>query len=324
MKVLLLSTGIGPFPNDGWGACENLVLDFAWGLQQNGVDVKILHTPDLANVLISAIAEWKPDGVVCEYDDHILFLEQTLQTYPTLPMFYTSHYAWLSQPDHVMHDSYIYRFIKTCQLAIQYPQFHLALLSEPIAHFYTMGGVPRMKLFIQPNGTRIDLIQFREQPLYRDRALCLGKIEDRKNQARLQTCETIDFVGPIDTPAFNASHPHYKGTWTRSQMYEHMTEYPCLVHLSQAEAHPLVIGEALAAGCAILCNEVSAANLPRDRYWIRIVDTSTVLNNPQRLQQDIREMCEIGVRFRQTIREWAVQNLDWRLKAARFLQHLSR
>lgn len=320
MRVLLLSTGIGPFPNNGWGACENLVIDFAWALQQIGVEIGILHTPDLAKVLCGTVAEWKPDCVLCEYDDHIIFLEELLRQFPSLPVFYTSHYAWLSQPDHMIRDPYMYRFMKACSLAQQYPQFHLALLSEPIAKFYEMGSVSRNKIVLQPNGTRTDLIQCRAEPLFRDRALCLGKIEERKNQAILQSCDSIDFVGPVCTNAFSSSH--YKGEWTRSQMYEHVTDYPCLVHISQAEAHPLVIGEALSAGCAILCNEISAENLPRDKPWIRIVDNS-ILRDMSRLSREIQEMCSLGIQCRQEIRNWAVQNLDWRLKAAQFLKQVA-
>ena len=68
MKVLLLSTGIGPFPNNGWGACENLTADLAWAFQQIGVEAAVLHVPSAAleTCLVPTMAEFHPDVVLAE------------------------------------------------------------------------------------------------------------------------------------------------------------------------------------------------------------------------------------------------------------------
>jgi len=320
MKVLLIGTGIGPWPNDGWGACENLVADFAWALEQAGAKVFILHEREPALHIEEVIQEFQPDIVHCEYDDHVIALVPVLQKYPHIKTLLTTHYAMLSQPYKLVQDGYMNRFLLSSDLACKSSMI-LAALSKEIANSYlTLGNVPAEKLWIFPNGTRTDKIACSESPLYSDRAICLGKIELRKNQAALQACPLIDFAGPITDPTFKETDT-YKGQWTRSQMYERLTHYPCLVLISKAEGHPLVIGEALAAGCAIVCNEVSAANLPRDVPWIRIVPES-ILDSPDTLTQAIQDMCRVGVQYRNDIRTWAVRHLDWRMRACSYLDHL--
>lgn len=316
MKVLLISTGIGSWPNTGWGACENVVADFAWALEKEGVDVKVLHTASLEKELVPLVEEWTPDLVHCEYDDHIVHLLPILEKMPTLRCILTTHYAYLSQPYRLVQDGYMWRFLLTSNLA-RLANLTLAVLSEEIATTYRLlGSVPSEKLWVFPNGTRTDRILCSDEPKYTDRAICLGKIESRKNQERLQRCEQIDFVGPIATNEFHVGST-YKGEWTREELYTNLTQYSCLVLYSEAEAHPLVIGEALAAGCSILCSSVAAANLPRDKPWIRI------LSSLENLDRHVKEMCELGVQHRQEITLWAQLNLDWRLRARTYLQKWS-
>jgi len=326
MKVLLISTGIGSWPNTGWGACENIVADFAWALEKEGADVKVLHTASLDKELVPLVEEWKPDVVHCEYDDHIIQLRPILEKMPNIRCVLTTHYAYLSQPYRLIQDGYMWRFLLTSNLA-RLANLTLAVLSEEIAATYQVfGSVPSEKLWVFPNGTRTDCILCNDEPKYPDRAVCLGKIESRKNQQHLQKCKQIDFVGPIATNEFQVGpiatnefqfDDSYKGQWTREELYTNLTQYSCLVLYSKAEAHPLVIGEALAAGCSILCSSVAAANLPRDKPWIRI------LSNLENLDRHVKEMCELGVQHRQEITLWAQLNLDWRLRARTYLEKWS-
>ena len=62
-----------------------------------------------------------------------------------------------------------------------------------------------------------------------------------------------------------------------------------------------------------LCTEEASANLPRDKSWIRIVDGEAELT------KEISELCVIGMSKRNEIRAWAVENLDWRLRARTYL-----
>lgn len=320
MKVLLIGTGIGPWPNDGWGACENLVADFAWALEQAGAEVLVVHQKNPEHVIEEKIREFKPDIIHCEFDDHLLALLPSLQKFPFIKTLLTQHYAMLSQPYKLAQDGYMNRFLFACDLANK-TSLTLAVLSKEIANtFADLGGVAPDKIWIFPNGTRTDKIQYAEAPRYSDRAICLGKIELRKNQAKLQACPQIDFVGPLTDDIFKVTEA-YKGQWTRNEVYENLTQYPCLVLISKAEAHPLVIGEALAAGCAVLCNEISAANLPRDVPWIRVVPDS-ILESPDILTKTVLEMCKIGCQYRSEIRQWAVRHLDWRMRACSYLDHL--
>ena len=315
MRILLISTGIGPWPCDGWGACENLTADFAWALQQEGAEVKVLHTKSVEAELMPLVESFRPDIVHCQYDDHFIHLLPILQIFPEIQCLLTTHYAYLDQDISLIQDSYMTKFIPTCQL-LKAKQFSLVALSDRIAKTYsTLGLVPENKIWILPNGTRTDLIQFDPQPTL-NRAICIGKIEPRKDQERLKSCPQVDFAGPIIIEGFDVG-TRYKGRWTRNQIYTELTKYSCLVLLSKAEAHPLVIGEALAAGCAILCSEVASANLPRNKPWIRIVGSDVDLN------KEIAEACVLGQTHRQEIRKWALENLDWRLRARKYIKRWS-
>ena len=315
MRILLISTGIGPWPCDGWGACENLTADFAWALQQEGAEVKVLHTESVEAELMSLVESFRPDIVHCQYDDHFIFLLFILQKFPKIQCLLTTHYAYLDQDITLIQDSYMTKFIPTCQL-LKVNQFSLVALSDRIAKTYrTLGSVPENKIWILPNGTRTDLIQFDPKPTL-NRAICIGKIEPRKSQERLKSCPQVDFAGPIIIKGFDVG-TRYKGCWTRNQIYTELTKYSCLVLLSKAEAHPLVIGEALAAGCAILCSEVASANLPRNKPWIRIVGHDVDLN------KEIADVCKLGQTYRQEIRQWALENLDWRLRARKYIKRWS-
>lgn len=319
MKVLLISSGSGDWPNNGWGACENLTADFCWALRECGAEAEVVHSSNLQKDLLEKISSFQPDIVHCEYDDHILEVQMVLQRFPSIRVLLTTHYAFLSQKFRLIQDGYIYRFLMAAQLA-KTSGLVIAPLSQEIASVYTeFGGVPAEAMWIFPNGTRVDKIQCRERPLYPDRALCLGKIEDRKNQYRLQNIANLDFIGPACDERFDASQPCYKGKWTRNELYEQLTNYACLVLCSKAEAHPLVIGEALAAGCAIVCNEISAANLPVEMPWITVVQDE-LIKDSEKMANVIETMCKAGVQYRTEIRAWAEANLDWRIRAQTYLE----
>jgi glycosyltransferase involved in cell wall biosynthesis len=312
MRILLISTGAGPWPCDGWGACENVVADFAWALEREGAEVKVLHTGAVEKELVPLVESYQPQLIHCEYDDHFIHLIPVLQKFPDIQCLITTHYAYLDQPYRLIQDGYMGKFILTSQL-LHARQLTLVALSERIAKTYReIGSVPSEKIWIMPNGTRTDSIYCAPQPRF-GKAICIGKIEERKGQMRLLGCPLVDFAGPITIDGF-PKDDRYKGEWTREQVYKGLTDYACLVLLSKAEAHPLVIGEALAAGCAILCSEEASANLPRDKSWIRIVGAEADLT------KEISELCVIGMSKRKEIRAWAVENLDWRLRARTYLQ----
>lgn len=315
MRILLISTGAGPWPCDGWGACENIAADFAWALEQEGADVKVLHTEAVEKELVPLVESFRPQVVHCQYDDHFIHLIPVLQKFPDIQCLLTTHYAYLDQPYRLIQDGYMGKFIVTSQM-LHARQVTLVALSDRIAKTYQeIGLVPAEKIWIMPNGTRTDSIYCAPLPRF-GRAICVGKIEERKGQMRLLSCPLVDFAGPITINGF-PKDDRYKGEWTREQVYKSLTDYACLVLLSKAEAHPLVIGEALAAGCAILCSEEAAANLPRDVPWIRIVGSEVDLT------KEISEMCVIGMSKRKEIRAWAVENLDWRLRARTYLKKWS-
>lgn len=318
MKVLLVSSGIGVWPNDGWGAIENHTADLAWALEKEGIQVKVFHKENVIDNLILVVREWKPDLVHVQYDDHVVALIPILREFPSIRCLVTTQYAYISQPYKLVQDGYMLRFLLLCDL-VNLQNMNMAMVSQEVANSYhLLGNVPKDKFWIFPNGSRVDQIQFFEKPVYPMRALCVGKIETRKNQARLQACKCVDFIGPITDDTFKVNE-QYKGKWNRKELYENMGKYPCLVLISKGEAHPLVIGEALGAGLSIVCNSVAAANLPKDKPWIRLVEES-ILDTPEELNTILESMCKIGIEFRSEIRKWAEENIDYRVRAKQYCE----
>jgi len=107
MRILLISTGVGPWPCDGWGACENLTADFAWALQEEGAEVKVLHTASVEAELMPLVESFRPDIVHCQYDDHFIFLLPILQKFPEIQCLLTTHYAYLDNDISLIQDPYM-------------------------------------------------------------------------------------------------------------------------------------------------------------------------------------------------------------------------
>jgi hypothetical protein len=107
MRILLISTGAGPWPCDGWGACENVVADFAWALEREGAEVKVLHTGAVEKELVPLVESYQPQLIHCEYDDHFIHLIPVLQKFPDIQCLITTHYAYLDQPYRLIQDGYM-------------------------------------------------------------------------------------------------------------------------------------------------------------------------------------------------------------------------
>jgi glycosyltransferase involved in cell wall biosynthesis len=136
-------------------------------------------------------------------------------------------------------------------------------LSHKIANGYCLRGYKGFLTHLR-NGAEVDKIRYTDHPS-KD-IICLGKIETRKQQAKLASiCEgkfNVDFVGPITDNSFQPGATcKYLGEWTREEMRDKLTEYKVLVLPSLGEAHALVVPEAIAAGLTVVVTHAARANL---------------------------------------------------------------
>lgn len=241
MKIALVGPGIMPIPPSGWGAVESVIWDYRTELLELGYDVLITNTVKLDQAA-KQINEFSPDFVHIHYDAHIDLWKKLKCKNIAI----TTHYCYVTRPDK-MADDYKLTFHKI----INSPCY-VFCLSDEIKDVFYRHGVSQSRLFVLRNGACKNLFQFSPDPLYRERSICVGKIEFRKRQYWLQQCGfNIDFAGNYFDSPFNRKDEHYLGEWDKPTLYSRLTDYTSLVLVSEGEAAPLVTVEGLMAGLGL-------------------------------------------------------------------------
>jgi glycosyltransferase involved in cell wall biosynthesis len=311
MKLCLVGPGCKPIPPVGWGAVESIVWDYYTELKKRDIDVTIINDPNLNQVLRRILAEGYTH-VHIMYDDHVVLVPYLD---PNIKIFYTSHYAYLTHQGlhHMQYFHTIFRHVLSC------PTMHILAISEPIRQVYLKYGYPEDHVRVLHNGANADMFSYME-PTQRDRTLYLGKVETRKRQYLYQSIQSIDFVGNFHDSSFHQNHPHYLGEWTRDHLYQNMTHYGNLALLSDGEADPLVVKEALMCGLGVVLSECSAANL-EDKDFITVIP-NTRLEDIAFVEQEIIRNREISLSKRDEIREYGLTVFSWSTIVDRYLNML--
>lgn len=169
----------------------------------------------------------------------------------------------------------------------------------------------------QVNGIDTQKFDFQEQG--NNKAICLGWIQPRKQQKLLAGIIdgkiAIDFVGPLDDPDFvEGTTTKYLGVWSLKQVYSHITNYSCLVLISDGEVAPLVVLEAMAAGLCMVVSESASANL-HSKDFIRVLPddilTNATAENQKIVCNTITELIEKNKFLRREIVEYVRENFDF-------------
>jgi glycosyltransferase involved in cell wall biosynthesis len=151
------------------------------------------------------------------------------------------------------------------------------------------------------------------------KAICLGWIQPRKQQRLLaQTLDgkiEIDFVGPLDDPDFvEGVTTKYLGRWSLDDVYHRLTEYSCLVLISNGEVAPLVVLEAMAAGLCVVVSTSASANLHSQDFIKVLPDrvlTDSTPENQQIVCDAIAELIASNHVYRSKIVAYAQENFDF-------------
>lgn len=167
---------------------------------------------------------------------------------------------------------------------------------------------------VLPNGIDTSKIKFSE--VGNDKAVCLGWIQPRKQQRLLANMIDgelpLDFIGPLDDPDFTeGSTTKYLGIWSPKQVYTNLTNYSCLVLISDGEVAPLVVIEALAAGLCLVISESASANL-HAKDFITILPDNILSDskNKKIVAEAILKMIDINKYHRKEIVRYAKENFD--------------
>lgn len=318
MRIAQIGHGAMPIPPSGWGAVENIIWNLTQHLEALGHSVTIHNTTSIHDVIHDLNTE-QYDFVNCHSEAFALHLNTHLE----YPYALTSHYGGYGafrQGTYHREPAFDYLFRDSLGAPA------LVALSERIERIYREAGyggfVGRLR-----NGVETEKFRF-DARAGNGRAICLGKLGPRKRQAWLAAATRgqvpIDFVGPWDRreePLFQENETaRYLGAWDRAVLYERLTEYDCLVLLSEAEAAPLVVLEALAAGLSVVVSEPCAVNLTGEDF-ITVVGGA---EGAELVVATIRGAIEGNAGRRAAIREYARRNLGYEALARDYVAFIER
>ena len=310
MKISIIGPNT-PIPPKGWGAVESLIWDMKLTLSQMGHSVQIINVGDPI-LVIHKINEFKPDFVHINYDDWV-------GIYPFIqyPCAVTTHFAYIERPE--MMGGYEQRVFDRFRKI----KPNVFGLSEGINDVYhKKAGIPRNKLFLNPNGVNLNKFRVSTSPQNGDRSIYLAKVDSRKRQHMFQKIESLWYAGNIADNRFN-QNKNYLGEWQKDSLHRMLTSYGNLVLLSDGEAHPLVCPEAFAAGLGVVISEWASANLDTSKEFITVIPEDKI-NDIDFVEKKIIENREYSVKNRLEILDYAKQ-FEWsRILSKYFLPNVEK
>ena len=255
--------------------------------------------------IIKECNQLNPDVVHIMYDDHIVVAPYLNCKH----IYYTSHYAYITHP--AFEKKYTHYFKNIFQKVIQVKKcVKLNVISNAIKDVYMQYGFPAEMINVIRNGAREDNYRYTSTPLKANKSIYLAKVELRKGQYKYQSIPNIDFVGNFHNSPFDKTNSNYLGEWTKDKLYDQLTEYGNLVLLSEGEADPLVVKEALLAGLGVVVSECSAANLDLTKQFINVVPNA-YLNDLTYVKNAIDKNRQISIKCRDDIRQYANEHFAW-------------
>ena len=304
MKILLIGPGYKPIPPTGWGAIESLIWDYYENLKKLHHEVEIINNKNLNEVVMTCNSK-NPDIVHVMYDDYI-----TIVPYLRCKkIYYTSHYAYITHPEFQIRFSYY--FDNYFQKVIEYQEYvTINSISPEISEIYRKYGF-KGRINDICNGAREDLFKYTDEPKNGNKSIYVAKIENRKSQYKYQSISFIDFVGNYHDSDFDMNLPNYLGEWTKETLYNNLTDYGNLILLSEGEADPLVVKEALIAGLGVVISECSAANLDFSKEFITIIPNDKLLDLDYIKKKIILNRIQ-SIQRRDEIRKYALEKFSWK------------
>jgi glycosyltransferase involved in cell wall biosynthesis len=305
MKIGLIAHGALSIPPTGWGAVEVTIWWKKQYLERLGHSVDIANTRSIHDV-IHVANRLRYDFVHCHSEFFVLECIAHLRR----PFAITSHCGGLHRynPEATdRHGGFHYLFEDTLRAPAN------IVLSDHIRDLYLRSGYTNLLRVLR---NPVEAENFRVAPQGNGRAICLGLVCPRKRQGWLAEIArdrvSVDFVGPRGTDRDTGFAEHatakYLGVWDKTTLYEQLTSYSCLVLLSESEAAPKVVLEALAAGVSVVISEACAANLTDEDFITVIPDGET---RQDVIAHAIQTAIDRNASQRDRIRQYAMERFDF-------------
>ena len=304
MKICIIGPGCKPIPPTGWGAIESIVWDYYINLKSSH-DVTIINNKNPNEIIIHANSI-EYDIIHIMYDDHVIIAPYLKCS----KIFYTSHYAYITHPYFEETQKWYFKNIFQQVIANQ-ERLVLNVISEQIKNVYIKYGFPSNKINVLHNGSREDEFKYHINPINKGKSIYLAKIELRKKQYIYQCIPNIDFVGNYHNSSFDLSQLNYLGEWNKEKLYNNLSHYGNLVLLSDGEADPLVVKEALICGLGVVVSECACANLDLSKEFITVIPNDK-LTDISYVNDEIVKNREISITQRDRIREYGLKVFSWK------------
>ncbi len=299
----MISGGLYPIPAENWGAIEILIWNYKIYLERAG------HTVDIYNTVwfqdaVHEINSKKYDFIHLQFDIHSALYNKHLKQKFCVTSHYGGFGSYIPYKNDPRYDI-IFSDVKECPGNI--------VLSDPIKNIFLNSGY---KKFLKTLRNPVETTLFNKKKKGNGKALCLGRIQPRKRQAwlasLLQNRISIDFAGPWDKklePDFKpVNQCQYIGTWSKETVYKHLTDYSTLVLLSESEASPLVVLEAMAAGLSVVVTEAASHNLT-DEDFITIIPNTE--KDPDKIAHAIQMSIDNNGNLREMIHKYVYERFDY-------------
>jgi glycosyltransferase involved in cell wall biosynthesis len=293
--VALIGHGTESIPPRGWGATERVIWNLHKDHDRHGFDSRIINTTD-PRAIVRQLGAFEPDLIHLHAEGLIEALAPYVRARPT-PVALTSHDAGLT---------------RSLPPAVERAAPHVdAFFALSPAIRETLAGRGFAPVFYVPNG--VDTDRFRPLAKWPNTVLAVGSNRPRKRLPDIaqfflaRPDYQLTICGP-ETHRADAKHPAIprgpnitlRGNLEEAELARVFGESEYFVHLSRHEACPLVVREAMAAGCKVWASPVSAQDVKNvARSWEEAV------SDPQ-----------LGERARRE----AVERLDWSVIVARTVE----
>lgn len=311
MKIALIGPGIMPIPPIGWGAVEILIWDYHNELTRLGHQVTIINTKDRDEIVRQCNGA-AFDFVHLHYDVYYDVLDKL--TCANIAI--TSHYPYIDQPGQHWKDGYTNIFTFLCSQT----KYYNFVLADKDKDTFIRYGAKVSKINKIKNGIDSEKFSFLPMPIY-NKTMYLGQITPRKNQAKYQNIPTIEFVGGCIDPNFNKLGLSYWGEWPRDKIQQCLTKYTNLLLISEGEADPLVVKEALVSGLGVVVNRSSAENLDVSKDFITVIDDDKK-DDIEYIWEVLESNKKICKEKRAEIREYGIEQFDIRGECEKYLEIL--
>ena len=296
MRVSIIGPAL-PIPPKGWGAVESLIWDMKLSLNELGHEVQIINIENPYQI-INMINEFRPDFVHINYDDWV-----GIYPYIQYPCAVTTHFAYIERPE--LMGGYKQRVF---DLFTQIKPNVFGLSDNINQVYHNLAGIPKNKLFLNPNGVTGNSFKVSLNPKYLDRSIYLAKVDHRKRQFLFQQIDSLYYAGNIAEQRFDQSK-NYLGEWEKDHLYQNLTDYGNLVLLSDGEAHPLVCMEAFVAGLGVVVSQWATANLDLSKKFITVIPENKILDL-EYVENKIIDNRKYSVNNRQEILDYA-KKFEW-------------